>query len=366
MVADSSVANATCTLLDFRVCNFRCLESAEFRFDPKVNVFTGANGAGKTSILESIYFLGRGRSFRASDKRLLIRSGYDAAELAGAGLSQSGATQLKVRIEPTSLKIQVGNQPAAGIADLAMGLPVQAIHSDIGGVIEGPPDVRRRLLDWGVFHVEHHYFGHWQRYRRALVQRNAALREAASDAVLDSWDQEVASAGERMHADRREYLDELAPAFRRVGKSILGVDIGLQYQRGWPDQAALVDALRSAREADRSVGYTRVGPHRGDLQFDIESERSRWRASRGQQKLLGAALVLAQCDQVANALGQPVALLVDEPAADLDDEHLSRFLQAVWSSPAQVFMAALSVAGLPLEGSAAMFHVEHGRSKALL
>lgn len=249
-----------------------------------------------------------------------------------------------MRIEPATLKIQIGDQTAASIADLAVGLPVQAIHSDIGSLIEGPPDVRRRLLDWGVFHVEHHYFGHWRRYRRVLIQRNAALREAASDAVLDS----------------------LAPAFRRVGEGILGVDIGLRYQRGWPDQTGLVDALRAAREADRSMGYTRVGPHRGDLQFDLEGERSRWRASRGQQKLLGAALVLAQCDLVANALGQPVALLVDEPAADLDHEHLGRFLRAVWSSPTQVFLAALSVTGLRLEGSPAMFHVEHGRPKPLL
>lgn len=345
---------------------FRCIKAADLHFDPRLNVFTGGNGAGKTSILEALYFLGRARSFRTADSRVLIQSGAAEAQVSGTVVGATGSTRLAVRIGSGGLDIRIEGQAGAQAADLVAAFPVQAIHADIGGMIQGPPDVRRRMIDWGVFHVKHDYLAQWRRFRRAILQRNIILREQGPDELLEPWDREMALAATVVDQHRHEYLHQLSKVFVRIGSELLGEDVNLRYQRGWSDDEDLAVILRLGREADRSAGYTRVGPHRADLQLEIRSERTRWRASKGQQKLLGAALVLAQCDLVAGELERPVALLVDEPAADLDREHLAQFVNAVLQAKAQVFMAAITAEGLPLGRPGTMFHVEHGDAKALL
>lgn len=331
-----------------------------------MNVFTGGNGAGKTSFLEAIFFLGRGRSFRVADNRVLIRSGASTAEVSGAISGPAGLIRLGIRIFPAGLEVHADGNTAAGTADLVAAFPIQALHADSGAIVQGPPEPRRRLLDWGVFHVKHDFLTHWRHYRRALMQRNAALREGAAPGLLDAWESELAAAGAVVDADRRLYLEELRAEFVKLGREVIGQDVDLRYQPGWGQGESLQDSLRSAREGDRNAGFTRAGPHRADLQFEIEEERSRWRASKGQQKMLAAALVLAQSTLVARRLGHPVGLVVDEPAADLDRDRLASLMGAIQRCPAQVFLAAITADGLPLESPGAMFHVEHGGAKALL
>jgi DNA replication and repair protein RecF len=353
-------------LSDLRVENFRCIGAADFQFDPRLNVFTGGNGAGKTSILEAVYFLGRARSFRTGDSRVLIKSGGDAAQVTGTAIGSAGSIRLGVRIGIGGTDIHVSGRSGAQIAELVSALPVQAIHADIGELVEGPPDLRRRLLDWGVFHVKHDYLAQWRRFRRAHQQRNAVLRDRGGDELLEAWDQELALAATGVDQCRHEYLQQLGAAFAQLAEKIIGEKVALRYQRGWPADEDLAVILRDTRESDRAAGYTRTGPHRADLQFEISAERSRWKASKGQQKMLGAALVLAQCDQVAGQLERPVALLVDEPAADLDRPHLEQLLRAIYRTRTQIFMAAITAEGLPLTQPHSMFHVEHGSAKALL
>ena len=348
------------------MANFRCITTAELQFDPKLNVLTGGNGAGKTSLLEALYFLGRARSFRTADNRVLIRSGTSEAEVSGTGIGPAGPCRLGVRIGAGGVDIHIAGQSGAQATELVSALPVQAIHADIGGIVQGPPEVRRQLLDWGVFHVKHDYLVRWRQFRRALLQRNAVLRDRGPDEMIEAWEGELASAGTGVHDYRHEYLKRLETRFQALGQRLLGYEVSLQYQRGWPEGEDLTATLRSSREADRSAGFTRAGPHRADLQFQIQSERSRSWASKGQQKLLGAALILAQCDLVAEELGNPVALLVDEPGADLDRGQLERFVGAILDTRAQVFVAAIAAEGLALDGRGTMFHVEHGHAKALL
>jgi DNA replication and repair protein RecF len=297
---------------------------------------------------------------------VLIQSGSPAAQVAGRAASPAGGVPLGVEIAAGGLDIHVGGRGGATAADLAAALPVQAIHAEIGELVQGSPEFRRRVLDWGVFHVEHHYLVQWRLFRRALNQRNAVLRDHGPDSLLEAWDGEMAAAGEAVHGLRVAYLETLRGRFQTMGAALVGADIGLRYQRGWPEDQVLLTALRESRGRDRSAGYTRFGPQRADLQFEMNHEGSRWRASKGQQKLLGSALVLAQCALVTEQAGHAVALLVDEPAADLDRSHLNALMRAILSSPAQVFLASIAPEGLPFDVPAVMFHVEHGHAKALL
>ena len=264
------------------------------------------------------------------------------------------------------MSVRVGGREAAGAAALAEALPVQAIHAEVGGLVQGPPETRRRLLDWGVFHVEHEFLSRWRAFRRALQQRNALLRAGAADELFPTWEQEIAAAAAEVDNQRQAYLARLRPYFATIGERLLGAPVGLNYSRGWPADQDLVAILRDNREGDRNMGHTRSGPGRADLQFELDDTRSRWRASKGQQKLLAAAVILAQLDLLASARSQPVALLVDEPAADLDARHLADLMAVIGESQAQVLIAAITPEGLPLPSGSTTFHVEHGSAKALL
>jgi DNA replication and repair protein RecF len=352
-------------LTQIRADNFRCFRSVRVEVDRRLSVFTGSNGAGKTSLLEAIYFLGRGRSFRSHDGEALIRAGADSAEISGLLTGAIAPTRLGVRISRTATDFRL-NGTAGSASELVALFPVQALHTEIGHVIQGAPDVRRRLLDWGVFHVEHDYLVDWRHYRRALSQRNAALRAGSSAGIVRAWDSEVAAAGERVNSHRQTYLNVLAPEFRRFGSELLEMPVGFEFRTGWNASNTLAQALDGQLEGDRAAGYTRSGPHRADLQFSIEDARSRWRASKGQQKLLAAAFILAQSSLVAAHLDRAVALVVDEPSADLDGQHLARYLRAIESCRVQVFMASITAKELPLSAPHTLFHVEHDGAKALL
>ena len=353
-------------LADLRVRNFRCIESAALDLDASLNVFTGANGAGKTSFLESIFFLGRGRSFRGSDNRILIGRQGTRVEIGGHVIESTGRVYLGVGIAAGGLDIHVAGHAGCGAADLAARFGVQAIDSEISDLAEGPPEPRRRLLDWGVFHVEPGYLNAWRIFRRALAQRNAALREQATDAVLRVWEAELAAAGTVVDDQRRRHAARLASEFQAVGRRLLDAEVSLTYLSGWNQEQTLAATLEANRDSDRLAGFTRAGPQRADLRCEINAEATRWRASKGQQKLLGAALVLAQVGLVAAGENKRIALIVDEPAADLDGVRLAAFLAAIASAPAQVFMACISTAGLPFPDGGKLFHVEHGSAKALL
>ena len=342
--------------------DFRCIESAELEFDGRCNLVAGANASGKTSLLEAIFFLGRGRSFRTARAELLIRGG--AQELTVTGRAESGARAraVGVRLGAAGIEARVGGERVAGLAELAAVLPVQAIDPEVHRLVEGGPQERRRYLDWGVFHVEPSFVEDWRRFQKALRQRNAALRAGQSVAAIRAWDPELSAAGEAMAARRREYVERLKPHVAQVSGRLLGSPLELALHRGWGADLTLAEALERSWSRDRERQLTHVGPHRADITLRLGGELARDRISRGQQKLAAAALLLGQLRSDAEQGSEVAGLLVDDPAAELDSEHLERFLDEVLALPAQLFVTALdrdnpAIRGLP-EGHA--FHVEHG------
>jgi DNA replication and repair protein RecF len=249
-----------------------------------------------------------------------------------------------------------------GLAELAQILPVQAIDPEVHRLIEGGPQERRRFLDWGVFHVEPAFVDHWRRYQRALRQRNAALKAGQPSAAVRAWDPELIEAGETVAAYRTRYVTDLGPHLSAVGQRLLGGGLEVHLQQGWTAERTLQEAVDLSWTRDRERGLTHAGPHRADLAVRFEQAAARDRISRGQQKLAAAALLLGQLRCDAERGSTVVALLVDDPAAELDVGNLERLLSEIVTLPAQLFVSALDpgnkvLAGLP-EGH--RFHVEHG------
>ena len=344
----------------FRAERFRCLTAIELELDPKANLFIGPNASGKTSLLEAAYFLSRGRSFRSRRREALIAYGSEAFILAAQTATALAPVPLGVRASRVDTEWRVGGAPASGIADLAEQFPAQVIDPEVHKLLEEGPGRRRRYLDWGVFHVEHGFLANWRRYHQALRQRNAALKDEAEDQALAVWERELAATGELLATSRDTYLARMAGPLVRLGQALLDHPISLVHYRGWNADQPLLDALGRDRARDRRYRATQLGPHRSDISIQVGDRPAKDRVSRGQQKLVAAALMLAQLEiQEAERPGCS-ALLLDDPAAELDGENLGRLMTLVRNVPAQLWVTSLKPEIADLVTAGRVFHVKHG------
>lgn len=344
----------------FKATDFRCLRSVELELDPVANLIVGPNASGKTSILEAIGYLGRGKSFRSAPTDRLIRHGQREFVLFGK-LCRDGQTHaIGVRNGPEGLEQSVDGHTAGGAAALAEALPLQIIDPDVHALVAGVPDNRRRYLDWLAFHVEPGYLMQWRRYRRALKQRNAGLKGGCSDTELDGWDREVGALGEEVAEARARVIAIAQPRLEATAGKLLGERVSVEYRRGWTKDRSLVEALGQDRERDRSLGSTQHGPQRADLALRYDERLAKKLVSRGQQKLLSCSLVLGATEIVQAALERPLLLLLDDPAAELDREALGRLMEAVNRLGCQVVATALTTDDVAFAATPALFHVERG------
>lgn len=347
-------------LKTFKCTDFRCLEDVELALDPHYNLIHGRNASGKTSLLEAIAYLGRGRSFRGAATEDLVRHG--AREFLLYAKIDTGAREAAagVRNGPAGLEIHVDGRKLRSAAALAELLPLQVLDPHIHDLVAAGPEGRRRYIDWMAFHVEPGYLEHWRRFRRALRQRNAALREAADRQGLAGWDKEFTESGLAVHAARERVLDIARPALEDIGEALLGAPVEIEYQQGWAAGSTLGEALAAGVERDRALGSTQGGPQRADLRLCYDERRARRRVSRGQQKLLASALILAATEVVQSRLERPLLLLLDDPAAELDQDSLKRLMQAVIALGCQVIATALQADAVQFPQAPRQFHVEHG------
>ncbi|MBS0376122.1 MAG: DNA replication/repair protein RecF [Proteobacteria bacterium] len=349
------------TLRRIEIDDFRCLAEVRLDLDPRYNLFVGPNASGKTSLLEALFFLGRGRSFRTRRLDRLVRQGREGFRVVGWTEAAGHTTVLGIGGDRRSTEIRIGGAAAGSAGELAHHFPPQVIDPEVHKLLEEGPHRRRRFLDWGVFHVEPTFLETWQRYHRALRQRNAGLKPGADPESARAWDPEILAAGTRLDEIRRSYLALLEPTLQAFGARLLGLPVALSYASGWAAGETLAEALERSSDRDRKLGVTHVGPHRADVTARVDGQVARERVSRGQQKLLAAALTLAQLAVQETRAPGTGALLLDDPAAELDAANLERLLDLVRELRVQLFVTALrpDLAGLGLPG--AVFHVEHGR-----
>jgi DNA replication and repair protein RecF len=329
------------TLRRVQVTDFRCLHRADLDLDPNFTLISGPNASGKTSLLEAVYVLGRGRSFRTRRLEPLIRSGTERMMVVGEAELPERRVTLGVEGSPDGLRARVGGERVASLAELAWVLPVQIIDPEIHRLIEEGPNRRRRFLDWGVFHVEHSFVEHWQRYQQALRQRNAALKARQGRPAVTVWDVELVRYGELITEARQRYVEQLAPVAASVATRLLHLELVLAYRSGWAAGIGLATALEGSFARDLDLGATQVGPHRADLAIRLQGASVRDRVSRGQQKLLAAVLLLAQIKLFPEDSRTRPTLLLDDPAAELDSVHLRGLLDEVRSQPLQLVVTTL-------------------------
>ncbi len=350
----------------------RRVTRAELEPAPGINLITGDNGAGKTSLLEALHLLAYGRSFRGRVRDGLIQTGAQAVEIFAEWREDVGAQHRRAGLRHTgqTWEGRLDGAKVSHLGELCAALAVVTFEPGSHALVNGGGEPRRRLVDWGLFHVEQAEQGGdfmtlWRRYARALKQRNALLKARAADRQLDAWDHELAEVGEPLTRHRQHYLDRLEPVFQSIlGDLAPGLGLArLQFQSGWSRESlSLADALVLARDRDLANGFTSVGPHRADWRIDYAALPARESLSRGQAKLTALALLLAQAQHHADACGEWPIVALDDLASELDRSHQKRVLMRLRASNAQVFITGTEIPAAlsDIQNEVAMFHVEHG------
>jgi len=353
-------------LLSLEVRDFRCIDHAQLEFDPRCTFIVGENASGKTSLLEAIHVLSCGHSFRSSRHELLIRQGSAQFLAVGRVRRPGGSIVLGVQGGRERTEAHVAGKPTQGFAELAAMLPTQVIDPEVHRLLEDGPKARRRFLDWGVFHVEPQFVEAWRRYQRALRQRNAALKAKLPRTAITMWDAEVINAGELVSAQRQRYVDGVQAAVSDVAGALLDLPVRIEHRRGWSQDWDLQQALSESWSRDLRYGTTTVGPHRADLGVFIDGAPVKERISRGQQKLMAAAMMLAQLQHRVETGAEPACLLLDDPAAELDVDNLKRLLTQVAKIPAQLIVTSLDLRAVDRYLTGATFHVKQGQVSPVL
>lgn len=328
----------------------RNLAPLDCRIDSDCLLVTGHNGSGKTALLEGIALLSSGRSFR--ENRLQRCQQWQAPQLTLYAEIENrlGHQRLGWQREKQQTQLRLNGENAANQAMLAQQLPVQVFSPESQDLLTQGPNERRRFMDWGAFYHEPSFLNAWRHYQHALKQRNHALRQQRPNAEITLWHKPLLEAALQVHDIRLRYLNALTetakPIMTQVSDSLSHIE--LAYHAGWDSEQDLLSLWQNQLPHDRQLGYTQAGPHRADLKLRLHERDALSVLSRGQQKLLALSLLLAQSQHLRLALAETPILLLDDLAAELDQEHQQRILALLPHLGAQTILTATHRHSLPM------------------
>jgi len=320
---------------------FRNIKACDIELSAGFNFLIGPNGSGKTSVLEALYLLGHGRSFKSSLTGRVIQNECDELFVHGRFLN-SDQFELPIGINKQrdgSTEVKIGSQSGQKLAQLAQVLPLQLIHPEGFDLLTDGPKHRRAFIDWGVFHTEPAFYQAWGRFKRLNKQRNALLKTANSYRELSHVAETICQT----------FLPEF--------------EIQLKYYRGWDKDTPYHEILEKNFERDQALGYTFSGPNKADLRIKVNGTPVEDVLSRGQLKLMVCALRVAQGQHLTEMAGKQCIYLIDDFASELDSQRRKRLADCLKETGAQVFVSSITESQIAdmLDDNGKLFHVEHGR-----
>ncbi|TXD96769.1 DNA replication and repair protein RecF [Psychrobacter frigidicola] len=359
------------------------------------NVIIGANGSGKTSLLEAIFLLSRGKSFRHSQPKRYVQH-HQPAATAHAKLSDGSTLAIQKQADATTV-LRLNQSTVYNQSILTEQLPTLLIDPSTMDMLEQGSASRRQLLDWLVFHMKQGFHPQWVAYQRLLKQRNSLLKQTkhlsqSQQAELKSWDKGLANHAALIHHYRASIFEAWQPYFAQSIAQLLPTyaqQLSLSYSPGYDVSLPFDEQLQERLPQDLQLGYTRIGSHRADVHVhwrsdsaDIDTklpalkEQAANILSRGEKKLLITALRLSQLPLLLNSLetadtlqptnqthATPVVLL-DDITAELDERALEILLATLSRLPCQVFITSLTDDIVPLINkywsAPNMFHMKQG------
>lgn len=334
--------------------NFRNYAESIIHFSPRLNVLFGDNAQGKTNLLEAIYLIATGRSFRTQHLSELIREGepffFIEAEIVRDGVTQ----RLKLSFDGQSKQLQIDANSYPSFHPLLGILPSILYTPNDTELINGSPAVRRRFLNLHLAQSDPLYVHHLTRFWRAMKQRNCLLRVKNKES-LDCWEMEMAQSAEYIRKAREEMIGELKGPLNAQGhrlsadKETHELHIQISQNKNYLQQ------LQKNRQREMELGLTLAGPHRDDLTLLIEGKLARLFASEGQKKTAIAALRFAEWERLYKRMESPPLMGIDDLGLHLDESR-QKLLRDSLDLLGQVFITT----PYKLIHNAHLIHIQQG------
>ncbi len=339
MLTDNAEMQATpLRVCELSVQRLRCHAQLTWTLAPRLNMLTGANGSGKTSLLEAVYLMAYGRSFRQARDPFLVQRGHEHFHIRGSW-QRFGPMHLAVRGRRGQVSLRLQGRDVQRRKDVSESFPVLVEAPQGRRLVDGAPNERRRWLDGLVMTCFSGMQLHYERYLRAVMQRGRLLRRRRAGDEIEPWEQQIVRHGLPIIAARVRLLEEMNGHL--VAETALTEEpLVMSLKNGLIDEQAWLERLRERRQEDMRVGGLRFGPHCDTLQMHYHGREIRSAGSRGQQKLAAVAIKMAECALWRQYRRLLPVLLLDDCLEALDDERQLRALRRLAEHPGQVLVTA--------------------------
>ena len=313
------------------VRDFRLYETARFEFSPQINYILGPNGSGKSTILEALYLLMVGKSFRSTRLQELIREGASSFYLEAVFVKYGIEQSISFLYEGTKKRILYNKRSTARLSELLGILQGVLMVPDDIALIKGGPKERRAYFDLQLVQLDPLYVHFLSRYQGATKQRNALLKQKSCH-TIEVWEEEMARSGAYLICRRNEAVQGLLPHARETLSHLTGcrekLDLSYQSQIEQPGEAQTAGALRcrlqQMRSRELAFGSSLVGPHKDELIICINEKETRHYGSEGQQRSCVVALRFAEWQRAHKYSGIPPIMLIDDIGMSLDCTRMER------------------------------------------
>nr|CAA6830755.1 MAG: DNA recombination and repair protein RecF [uncultured Thiotrichaceae bacterium] len=358
--------------------NCRLIDKWDIELSESINWIIGANAEGKSSLLEALSILARGRSFRTPRIREVIRQGTEQLVVSGRIHDETLQSDYPIGISKTlsNTRIRINHADIHQQAELSSHLPLTIIHPDTISLLTGSPGQRRALLDWVAFYRNKDFHQDWKNYQRILKQRNSCLRDPQQRYAVQHWTDQLVKLQPRIHYFRLDALQAIEKVlgsidslFDQQGALTLKLYTGFPANVDLTDEDKLKHFFTSKLEQETDQGVTLYGCHRGDLNVLLDDLPVAQFASRGQLKMFGIALLLAQSQAITTKDTKRGIIAIDDLASELDNDNQALLYQVLKQTRQQLIVTGTQPpdSGFAdvLHESGKMFHVEHGQINAV-
>lgn len=349
--------------------DFKNIAEASLEFSPKINSITGGNGAGKTNLLDAVYYLSMTKSYFSSSDQYIFRYGTDEAVASGLYRMDDGSTErIAVSVRRSGKTVTRGGKAYERFSDHIGLLPIVMVSPSDSALINDSGDERRKYMNFILSQTDRDYLRHIQAYTQLLLRRNRILREGFPHKVLlDTVTEQMEPHAGYVYNARRQLCTRLLPIARDFYERISGgrEEISIDFRSNL-DDAGFCELMERNAEKDSLLGYTLSGIQRDEMLFSLDGHPLRKCGSQGQQKSFLLALKLAQMRFMQDVYGLKPILLLDDVFDKLDMTRVGNLVSTVAASDfGQIFLSDTSKVRISetvsaFDADCASFTVEKG------
>ncbi len=360
---------------EVKLKNFRNYREQTVSFHPKVNIITGNNAQGKTNLLESLYIMSLGKSFRTNRDAEMIgfEEGFCSAK--STYMKEGRERNIEIILSRRGKSIIIDGCKANKSSELLENVYIVAFTPEDMKIVKDEPEKRRRFIDRELCQLKPVYYKNLARYKKVLVQRNSLLKEGTcNDELMEVWEKSLAEYGSRIIEERERFVEKIRGMSKGLHRSITDEKetLEISYEASVPfmgnrqeTQGIFIERLRKERKRDLYRGTTGSGPHKDDLKITIDGIDVRNYGSQGQQRTAALSLKLAEINIICEEKKEAPVLLLDDVLSELDEKRQKFLLNSLYNN-VQLFITAAETKG-PLWESLPdrkVFIVEEGKASS--